>query len=351
MTEPAAFLEVLSRVAPGTALRTALERIGQQGNGALVVIGAGPEVESATTDGFILHGANFTSARLAELAKMDGAVILDEDGTRILRANAHLIPDPAIETEETGARFRTAERMARMTGRPILAVSEERGQATLFYQDRKHPLRDPSELLVLINQELQTLERFRRQVAEAEEELTRLEVNEQTVLGDAMRVLQRTELVLRIGHRVGRLAVGLGDEGRVADLQHAHLVNGVTELRKLVARDYLYEDEKEADGVLRGLAEMPLVDLNDAKRVCRLLGLEPADTEARPMGYRLVSGAPGLPGSVREDLVRHFRDAHKILLATVEDLSQVSGVGEARAQALRRYLDQILRRHRHPWLA
>lgn len=348
MTEPAAFLEVLSRVAPGTELRTALERIGQQGNGALVVIGSGPEIEEVTAGGFVLSGADFTAARLAELAKMDGAVILDEGGARILRANAHLMPDPSLETEETGARFRTAERMARMTGRPVLAVSEERGQATLFYRDRKHPLRDPAELLVRINQELQTLERFRRQVSEAEEDLTRLEVNEQAALGDAMRVLLRTELVLRIGRSVGRLAVSLGDEGRLAAFQHAHLVDGVTELRELVARDYLCEDRGRAAEVLGELEEMRLADLSDADRVCRALGGRSADDEARPLGFRLVSKVPGLPGAVRENLVGHYRGAHEMLMASVEELAEAPGVGAARARALRRCLDQVIRRYRHP---
>ena len=345
MTERATLLQVLSRVAPGTALRTALERIIQHGNGALVVIGSGPEIESVSSGGFTLRDAEFTPARLAELAKMDGAIILDDAGTRILRANVHLLPDPAISTDETGARFRTSERMARMTDRPVLAVSEERGQGILFYGDRKQLLRDPSELLVRINQELQTLERFRRRLSEAAEGLTRLEVNEQATLGDAMTVLQRTELVCRIGDRVRRLAVGLGDEGRMVDLQRADLVVGVKELRELVARDYLHENGDRVADTLQGLEMRPLRDLYDTGRLCRVLGLKHAGTKARPMGYRLVSGAPGLPASAREGLVEYFRDANKILVASLADLSRVSGVG--RARALRRYLDQIERRYRY----
>ena len=201
MTGRPAFLEVLSRVSAGTALRDALRRIIQQGNGALVVIGSGPDVEAVTSGGFALRGTVFTPTRLAELAKMDGAIILDDTGTSILRANAHLVPDPSIPTDETGARFRTAERMARMTNLPVLAVSEERGQGVLFYGTRKHRIRSASELLARINQELQTLERFRRRLAEAEEALTRFEVNEEASVGDAMTVLQRTELVRRIGDR------------------------------------------------------------------------------------------------------------------------------------------------------
>lgn len=348
MTERAGFLEVLSRVAPGTALRTALQRIVHQGNGALVVIGSGPDIESVSSGGFRLEDTGFTPARLAELAKMDGAIILDDSGTRIVGANVHLFPDPGLTTDETGARFRTAERMARMTHRPIVAVSEERGQGILFYGDRKHRLRNPSELLLRINQEFQTLERFRGRLREAEEILTRLEVNDQATPGDAMTVLQRTELVRRIGERVGRLAVGLGEERWTVDLQHADLVVGVMELREQVGRDYLHENGDRVAETLGGLETTPLEDLYDTDRLCRVLGLGRAGTEARPMGYRLVSNAPGLPRSVCDAVVGHFRDVHKILAASLAELSMVSGVGDARARSLRRHLDQVERQYRQP---
>ena len=324
-------------------MRTAVERIVQQGNGALVVIGSGPDVDDVASGGFILRDSEFTPARLAELAKMDGAIILDEDGKKILRANAHLLPDPSISTDETGARFRTSERMARMTDRPVLAISEERGQCFLFYGDRKHRLRTPSELLVRINQELQTLERFRRRLAEAEERLTRLEVNDQATLGDATTLLQRTELVRRIGDRVSRLAVDLGEEGQVAGLQHADLMMGVRELQHVLARDYLQENGDRGAEVLRGLEDLPLADLYDIDRLCRLLELGDARSAARPMGYRLVGGMSGLVEPVRDAVVEHFRDLGKILVASVADLSMVQGVSETVARAFRRYLDQLQR--------
>lgn len=343
MTDRPSFLAVLARVAPGTALRTAMERIVQQGNGALVVIGSGPEMDAVASGGFILRDSEFTPARLAELAKMDGAIILDEDGKLILRANAHLLPDPSISTDETGSRFRTSERMARMTDRPVLAISEERGQCFLFYGDRKHRLRTPSELLVRINQELQTLERFRSRLVEAEERLTRLEVNDQATIGDAMTVLKRTELVRRIGDRVSRLAVDLGEEGQLAGLQHADLMMGVEDLQEVLARDYLQENGDRGAELLRILGMLPLADLYDINQLCTLLGLDDAGSAARPMGHRLVGGMPGIPKSVRDALVDHFGDFGKILVASVADLSMVSGVGETQARAFRRYLDQLER--------
>ena len=346
MTDKPDFLTVLARVAPGTPLRTAVERIVQQGNGALVVLGSGSDVDSVSSEGFRLEDSEFAPARLAELAKMDGAIILDDDGKIILRANAHLIPDPSIRTDETGARFRTSERMARMTQRPVLAISEERGQCFLFYGDRKHHLRSPTELLVLINQEIQILERFKRRLLEAEERLTRLEVNDQATVGDVITVLLRIELVRRIGDRVGLLAVDLGEEGQVADLQHADLMMGVEELQDGLARDYLQEEGDSGLELLEILEDRPLTDLHDTGRLSSLLGLGDPSVTVSPMGHRMASGMPGLPEPVREALVIHFGGLGKLLTASEADMGLVTGMGEIRARAFRRYLDQIERAYR-----
>ncbi len=319
----------------------ALERIVQHGNGALVVLGSGPEVVGITTGGFKLEAAAFSPAKLAELAKMDGGIILDDDCDFILWANAHLLPNPNVQTVETGARFRTAERVAKETGKPIVAVSEERNVVTVFFGEEKIELQSPSQLLGRINQDLQTLERFRRQLDEAEAELTRLEVLDQVTLRDAIAVLQRAELVRRIGAQVAGAAVGLGDEGGLVDLQHGDLVVGVEELRDLVTRDYVRGGKRGATSALKALEHLPRPDLYDAVRLCDVLDLDHPDTEARALGYRLVRGVPRLPSAVQDALVKHFRDFQKMILATAEDLSAVSGVGETRALELRRYFDRL----------
>lgn len=347
MTEGPGFLATLSRLAPGTPRRTAIERIIRQGNGALIVMGWNTEIEAVSYGGFKLLDSSFSPARLAELAKMDGAIILDDDGKQILRANAHLLPDPSIRTDETGARFRTAERMAKMANRPVLAISEERGQCYLFYGDRKQRLSSPSELLARINQEFQTLEHFRRRLLQAEERLNRREVNDEATLADAMTVLQRTELVRRIGDRVGRLAMDLGEEGHMVDLQQADIVTGVDELRELVARDYFQQNGDCGTGALQVLEKRPLQDLYDTDGLCRLIGLDGPTTPIRPMGYRLVNGISGLPRSIREELVEHFREPRQMMMASEEDLSAVSGVGGTRARVIRRYLDQIERQYNY----
>src|ERR687896_378922 len=66
----------------------------------------------------------FSATRLRELAKMDGAIVLDDSYSRIVRAAVHMVPDTAIHTEESGTRHRTAERVAKQTGFPVISVSQ-----------------------------------------------------------------------------------------------------------------------------------------------------------------------------------------------------------------------------------
>lgn len=286
--EESEFLEVLSRVAPDTGIRMAVERIIQQGNGALVVIGSGPRVERIAAGGFELRNTHFTPAMLAELAKMDGAIILDDEATRILRANVHMLPDPAISTDETGARFRTAERLARSTGRPIIAVSEERRLGIVFYGDRKQRLQSAAELMMLINQELHTLERFRGRLAEAEEDLGELEASGLVTIGTALTVLQRAELMRRIGMRVEHLAVGLGEERQMVELQLSDIMEGVAELGGRVSHDYFWNRGDLGSEGTEVLRSRPLQDLHDTERLCRILGIGPADARVDPVGRRLA---------------------------------------------------------------
>ena len=91
----------LSRVAPGQPLRDGIDRIVRSKAGALLVLCDDPEVLSICSGGFLVD-APFSPQRLSELAKMDGAIIITEDGGRIARANVHLVPDPSYPHHKPG---------------------------------------------------------------------------------------------------------------------------------------------------------------------------------------------------------------------------------------------------------
>src|SRR5947208_12531648 len=104
--------EALASVAPGRPLREGLDRILQANMGALIVVGDGPEVLAICSGGFLLD-AEFTPQRLSELAKMDGAIILAPDASRIARANVHVVPNQNVPRMQIGTRNRPGEREAR----------------------------------------------------------------------------------------------------------------------------------------------------------------------------------------------------------------------------------------------
>lgn len=332
---------ILRQVAPGTPLRDAINLIVQQESGALIVFGSGPQVESLSSRGFRLTDAEFSPQRLAELAKMDGAIILTEAADHILAANVQLNPNPDIATHETGMRHRTAERMARQTGHAVIAVSEGRESATVYVGDTRYELQSTTSLLGQANQSMLTLERFRRQLTESENHLTSTEVAGTTLARDVVRLFQKAVLVLRLGADLDRLAVELGEEGQLLRLQIADVLWGVDRLLEMVYRDYSGSRAK-APRQLKALKALVVADLDDLGVVANAADLGPMDSVIRPRGRRALDGMPRLPEGVSSALLSRFDGLEEMLRADVSDFEKIEGIGRSRARQLRRYFDRLL---------
>ena len=327
--------EVLPLLAPGTHLREGIERIIRAGRGALIVIGWSPQIEPLVSGGFVIDiGA--TSQRIAELAKMDGALVLDGDASRVLRANVHLVPDPTLPTSETGTRHRSAERTARESGQPVIAVSESMGMVNLYYGDTKHVLEEVSALLVRANQALSTLERYRSRLDEVSALLSGREVEDTVTVRDAVLCLQRAEMLRRIAGEVEGHVIELGSEGRLIQLQLDELVGSVANERELVVRDYLRDRRRKLPKVLDGLEELGTEELLNPEMVAQLLAYTEDELELQvtPRGYRMLSHIPRLPATVIERLVERFQSLPRAMEATIADLDEVEGVGNQRARLI-----------------
>ena len=231
----------LALMAPGTALRDGLERILRGRTGALIVLGYDEVVESVCTGGFRLD-VEFSATHLRELCKMDGAIILSSEGTRILRANVHLMPDPKIPTAESGTRHRTAERVAKQTGYPVISVSQSMHIICLYLNGQRHVLDDSAAIMSRANQALATLERYKLRLDEVSGTLSALEIEDLVTLRDAVTVVQRLEMVRRIADEIAGYVVELGTDGRLLALQLDELMAGVETDRTLVVRDYLPDE-------------------------------------------------------------------------------------------------------------
>src|SRR4051794_17282446 len=287
----------LRLVAPGTPLREGIDRILQAKMGALIVIGDGPDVLNICSGGFLLD-AEFTPQRLSELGKMDGAIILASDGTRVARANVHLVPDPDIPTTETGTRHRTAERVARQIAVPVITVSEEMSMVSVHYQGMKQTLEPIPRVLARADQALQILGRYKTRLDGVTGALSALEVEDLVTVRDVVTVLQRAEMVRRIAEEVEGYVVELGLDGRLVELQLEELTGGVLEDLRLVCKDYFIESaHRTLDHVSRQLSELSDEDLLDLRSVSSLLGLPTEmdlDSSVQPRGYRLLARIPRL---------------------------------------------------------
>jgi len=335
----------LANIAPGTSMRDGLERILRGRTGALIVLGSDKTVDAISTGGFFLD-IPFTATGLRELAKMDGAIILDRDASRILHAAVHLMPDPSIPSEETGTRHRTADRVARQAGFPVISVSQSMQIIAVYVGQIRYVLEDSGQILSRANQALATLERYKLRLDEVSSTLSALEIEDLVTARDVAVVAQRLEMVTRIAREIEDYVLELGSDGRLLSLQLDELVTGVDVERELVVRDYLPSGRRRRspEEVLAELEGLSPTDLVDIAAVARALGLgasEHLDSAVAPRGYRLLAKVPRLPGTVVDRLVEHFGTLQKLLSAGIDDLQAVDGVGELRARSVREGLSRL----------
>jgi diadenylate cyclase len=339
-------LATLAAVAPGTPLRDGLERILRGNTGALIVLGHDKLVESLCTGGFALD-VDFSSTRLRELAKMDGAVVLSDDLTKIVRAAVHLVPDPTIATEESGTRHRTAERVAKQTGCPVISVSQSMKIIALYVDSKRHVLDNGAAILSRANQALATLERYKLRLDEVAGTLSALEVEDLVTVRDVLAVSQRIEMVRRIAREIDGYVVELGADGRLMSLQLEELMAGVEQDRELVVRDYAPTGRKARtpEDILADLDQLSPEDMLDLTALARIMGfatgVDAIEAPLSPRGYRLLAKVPRLPRLVVDRLVDHFASLQKLLAAGVDDLQAVEGVGEMRAKTVREGLSRL----------
>jgi diadenylate cyclase len=313
--------------------------------GALLVIGDGSEVLSICSGGFLLDAA-FSPPRLSELAKMDGAIIITADATRIARANVHLVPNPNTPTSETGTRHRTAERVARSIAVPVVSVSEDMGVIAVYVGETKHALEEIPRLLSRANQALQTLERYKTRLDDVSGTLSALEVQDLVTVHDVATVLQRSEMARRISGEIANYIVQLGVDARLIKLQLDELMGDAEDERWSVLQDYCgCPTDDDIDRALERLSALEGEELIDLHAVARVLGLDQGevalDRSVAPRGYRLLAKLHRLPEDVIESVVNRFGSLHRIMRATVTDLDAVAGVDEEGARSIKDGLTRL----------
>ncbi|MBH0231746.1 DNA integrity scanning diadenylate cyclase DisA [Halobacillus yeomjeoni] len=335
--------DILKLVAPGTPLRDGIDNVLRAKTGGLIVLGYGENVRELVDGGFHIQ-SDFTPAHLYELAKMDGALILNDEGTKILYANAQLMPDPQIISTETGMRHRTAERVAKQTGSLVIAISQRRNVITLYKSSLRYSLKDIGVILTKANQAIQTLEKYKNVLDQSITNLGAMEFENMVSFSEVIQVIHRIEMVLRTKTEIINYVNELGTEGRLIQLQMTELVSNIEEEAELLLKDYSKRPDYEPYYLLRKMQEVTNTELLSDEQVLKLLGYSPnvklADA-IHPRGYRILSRIPRLPPLIIEHLVEKFGTLDDMIQASTKDLVEVDGVGEIRATKIRDGLERI----------
>lgn len=331
--------EAVERLFSHRPIRDGLERILQAREGALVVLGTNLELEEISVDGLEFASADLDAARLAEVAKMDGAIILDNSWSVILSANAHLAPPPTVPTTESGARHRTAQRVAQITGLPVVTVSKDRAVVTLYMNAEQVDITPRWTIGERVTHQLRTLFDLRERFDRSDEHLLRMEMLGLVTSREVASVLQLGEMVERSAAAIRALLADSDQDSTTTETLVADRVFEVERLMEITLRDYLGE---EAGAARERLAKMPNHRLSHAWLLASELGLDRLEAGAPPRGNRLLHQA-GFPTKyLRTLLLDAFPDAQVMLHSSVDDLMNAKGIGIKNATRLRFVFDRLL---------
>jgi diadenylate cyclase len=337
-------LSAVGRIAPGTELRSAIDDIIRSREGALIVIGEPNELAFLFSGGIKLD-VPFTPQLLYELAKMDGAIIVNAGCTKLAYANVQLMPDPTIASNETGTRHRTAERVAKQTDALVISISQQRETVTVFVGQSRYQLEPIADVLAKTNQALATLETYRARLEQVLTRLTALEFQNAVMLDDVLVVLQRAELTTRMAEEIERACVELGEEARLIRMQLEELVADVPDEKAALVYDYHAEgDAARTQEGLEALAALPYNQLLEFELLAVIgypASVNPLDHSVAPRGYRVLSHIPRLPDGVVKRVVASLDGLDGIVRASQRELEAVEGVGTVRAREIREGLRRL----------
>ena len=333
-----------NQLIPGQPLRNGVDLVADKKTGALIVIGTSAKLEKISSGGITLNNCAYTPEMLSELAKMDGAIIVDANVNNILKANVHLNPSDNIPTSQTGTRHRTAERVSVETELSVIAVSEESSTIKVFSDNTVNELEESSIIFGKVNESLQSIDRTRRRFDDAVLELGELEVENTLTNQQVLEVIQRGELLGRLSQQVRKEATDLGEDSGLVMIQIDSLESGVRNTLDLVLKDHLPAKRfRNINKAVDEIANLTYEELNSIQHLGSVLFMESLDEVSTSKGYRILARLPGLPDNLHDSLIQKFKTLPNLLTASTDKLFEVEGIGRSRAQQLREYFDTLLK--------
>ena len=331
---------IFNIMAPGQPLRNGIDRIKDANLGALIVLAEPNEIKNLMEGGFVLS-TDFTPQKLYELAKMDGAVIISKDITKIYGANMQLQPDYNIETDESGTRHRTAHRMAIQTGNMVITVSERRNKITVFKDKFKYILDSIADILIKSSQAIMSLEKYSSITAKYLNNLNFSELENVVTLDDVISGIRFYSLLFNMDKKVRQYILELGTESKIIELQYKEIMLGQKINFINLIKDYLnYENEKTAkpEKIFEKISDIDKIDITDDEVISKLLGYDLKIVMTEDIlvakGYRLLSNINRLSKKEIENIIDEFFNINNILNANIEQMQKVKGITKNKASKI-----------------
>jgi diadenylate cyclase len=280
------FIDFLKIVSPGTSLRNVIDDILRSDLGAMIVFDSPNIYEKNMFEGGFRINCRFTPQKLFELCKMDGAIIVSSDLKRILYANVLMTPDNNLSSIETGTRHKAAEKTAKQAQTFVIAISERRKKTTLYQGTSRYYLKSTEELIRNITSTIQILEKQKEILTEHITNINILEMSELVSISDVCKVIQRSEMILKISESIKRNFTELGKEGTIMYMRYKEILRGVEKGENEILRDYASIPLKRAKILLSNLTFEGLVEIES---IARLILEKSLEEYVSPKGYRFLS--------------------------------------------------------------
>lgn len=339
-------LDLLRFVAPGTEIRKGIDNILDAGTGGLVVLGCGEEILELCDGGFFIN-TGYNPQRIYELAKMDGAIVINNEITEILYANVQLQPSAKVETKESGTRHRTAERVAKQTGQKVVSISQKRKIITIYKKDLKYTLRNISEIITEANQAIKTLERFGDVIDKSLTNLTIMEFEDLVTLFEVTSILQRYALIMKVAEGIEKYIIELGVEGKLIETQYEEIMVDLKKEVEALIKDYYLDQEKlDLNAVFKKFRDLAEEEIIEIEEIAFILGYkkryETLDQKVVPRGFRLLNKIKRLTGKDVGVLISNFDGLPAILDASEDELAEIDSLSKIKARSIKNEIKRLM---------
>ena len=129
-------------------------------------------------------------------------------------------------------------------------------------------------------------------------------------------------------------------------MQLEELMGGFEEEELLIIKDYLMTKRKKDElKVLEQIRKLNSDTLLDNTKIANILGYENFESYEEiavyTKGYRILNKIPRLPSNIINNMIKSFKSFQHILMADIEKLDAVEGIGEVRARTIKQSLKRM----------